>query len=71
MTLCERKLYKIGIVLLNCIYVCMYVYMYVCMCVYVCVIYIYYIDTDIYARFFSCEKPFRDMFLTNVIQSES
>ena len=34
-------------------------------------IYIYYIDTDIYARFFSCEKPFRDMFLTNVIQSES
>ena len=33
--------------------------------------YIYYIGTDIYARFFSCEKPFRDMFLTNVIQSES
>ena len=32
---------------------------------------VYYIDTDIYARFFSCEKPFRDMFLTNVIQSES
>ena len=31
----------------------------------------YYTDTDIYVRFFSCEKPFRDLFLTNVIQSES
>ena len=31
----------------------------------------YYIDTDIYARFFSYEKPFRDLFLTSVIQSES
>ena len=28
-------------------------------------------DTDIYARFFSHEKPFRDLFLTSVIQSES
>ena len=25
---------------------------------------IYYIDTDIYARFFSYEKPFCDLFLT-------
>ena len=32
---------------------------------------LYYIDTDIYARFFSYEKPFRDLFLTSVIQSES
>ena len=32
---------------------------------------LYYIDTDIYARFFSYEKPFRDFFLTSVIQSES
>ena len=32
---------------------------------------VYYIDTDIYARFFSYEKPFRDLFLTSVIQSES
>ena len=27
----------------------------------------YYIDTDIYARFSSYEKPFRDLFLTSVI----
>ena len=32
---------------------------------------IYYIDTDIYARFFSYEKPFRDLFSTSVIQSAS
>ena len=31
----------------------------------------YYIDTDIYARFFCCEKPLHDLFLTNVNKSES